>query len=148
MARTEVKVAVDDAAIQKALARIAAYDSPSLNKRAKKVFLSAAKLLVGPMRRTTPRGRTGNLRRSVTARANRTRGAEIAAATVGPKSRPGYHRHLIILGHRIVTPGGRDTGRRTEANPFVERTWTKNDARIKAFIAEQVTALGSTGAIR
>ena len=31
------------------------------------------------------------------------------------------HRHLIIRGHRIVTPGGRDTGRRTKPNPFVDR---------------------------
>lgn len=31
------------------------------------------------------------------------------------------HRHLLIRGHRIVTPGGRYTGRMTKANPYVDR---------------------------
>lgn len=31
----------------------------------------------------------------------------------------GAHRHLIEFGHRIVTPSGRDTGKRARAFPFI-----------------------------
>jgi len=45
-------------------------------------------------------------------------GRTIGTAIAGPNA---PYRHLVIRGHRIVTPGGRDTGRRSRANPFVDR---------------------------
>lgn len=63
----------------------------------------------------------GTLRRSVKARqAKATDGlfGKALDALVGPTA---PHAHLIIEGHRIVTPGGRFVGRSTQPNPFVDR---------------------------
>lgn len=143
----QIRIEVSERDLQRALARIAAYDSPVLSRRTKKVFVSAAKMLVGPMRRAAPRGGRGTLRQSIIARTNRPREAELAAATVGPVKKRAFHRHLVIRGHRIVTPGGKDTGRRTAANPFVDRVWDNNEARVMKFVTEQVVALGTTSEI-
>ena len=53
----------------------------------------------------------------VKARKSKTSLGTLTKALVGPTA---PHRSLVIAGHRIVTPGGRDTGRRTRPNPFVE----------------------------
>lgn len=99
--------------------RLARWQGRPLEDRARRGALAAAQYLARPIRATAPVGRTGNLRRSVRARTLRTRaGYRSLAALVGPVS---PHRHLVIRGHRIVTRGGRDTGRRSRANPFVDR---------------------------
>lgn len=54
---------------------------------------------VRSIRVTRPRGQTGEI-----------------VFSVGPHDRI---RHLLIRGHRIVTPGGRDTGRRSQAFDYV-----------------------------
>jgi hypothetical protein len=43
------------------------------------------------------------------------------AGPLGGRGAKGAHRHLVIRGHRIVTISGHDTGRRSRANPFVDR---------------------------
>jgi hypothetical protein len=107
----------------KAIARITrklekAQGRPLMEKM-RRATLAAADLLVQPIRSAGPRNRTGLLRRSVRARAARKSfGVRSIGALVGPTA---PHRHLIIQGHRIVTPGGRYTGRRTVANPYVDR---------------------------
>jgi len=84
-----------------------------------------ARIAARAIRAAAPKGRTGNLRRSVRARRPRLRGVEailagrsLGAALAGPTA---PHRHLVIRGHRIVTSRGLDTGRRTRPNPFVDR---------------------------
>lgn len=94
-----------------------------LQKRMAKGTLLAAQSLVRPIRAATPKGPTGNLRRSVRARQAKKRigfrqYAPTLGAYVGPTS---PHRHLVIRGHRIVTRGGRDTGQRAKANPYLDR---------------------------
>lgn len=125
------------------------YRGAPLAARMERGALEAARLLVRPVRAETPVGPTGNLRRSIAARSVRSQqnglstrmltgsgvravmagmgsslsaagSGGIASAFVGPSSRIAPHRHLVIRGHRIVTPGGRDLGRRTTANPFVD----------------------------
>jgi hypothetical protein len=54
---------------------------------------------------------------SIALRKPRKRPGEVVAYTVGPKDQKA---HLLIRGHRIVTPGGRDTGRRSRAFPYVD----------------------------
>jgi len=87
--------------------------------------MAGARLAARAMRVAAPRGKTLRLVRSIKARRPRTRGVEAAlagrslgVAIAGPTA---PHRHLVIRGHRIVTARGRDTGRRTRANPFVDR---------------------------
>ena len=75
--------------------------------------------------------KTGTLRKSIKVRRERKFGGFAAAfgittdyntaVLVGPMHNIAPHRHLIISGHRIVTPGGRYTGRRTSPNPFMDR---------------------------
>lgn len=91
--------------------------------------LGAARLLVRPIRSEAPKGPTGNLKASIRAGSStRTKladgswvGGQQRRSYVGPGRSRAPHRHLVIRGHRIVTPGGRDTGRRTGANDFVDR---------------------------
>lgn len=126
-----VEWAIDErqlAAFRKGLER---YRGLPLERRLGKGTLAAARYLARPIRAATPRGPTGNLRRSVGARQARRRvGLGRYEATMGAYVGPtAPHRHLVIRGHRIVTRGGRDTGRRARADPYV-------DAVVRAHAAE------------
>lgn len=83
--------------------------------------LAAGDLIAGRVKQAAPR-RTGLLRAAVKSRLEPRKGigGKSTAVLVGPTAKA-HHRHLIISGHRIVTPGGRFTGRRTAPNPFVDR---------------------------
>lgn len=74
--------------------------------------LEAARLVAEKIKAEAP-VKTGKLKGSVRA----SKGSR-GGAYAGPGA---PHRHLVIRGHRIVTPGGRDTGRRSKANPFPGR---------------------------
>lgn len=63
------------------------------------------------------KNRSGAHYRSINVHKPRKRAGEVAAYTAGPTDRK---KHLLIRGHRIVTPGGRDTGRRSKPFPYVE----------------------------
>jgi hypothetical protein len=83
--------------------------------------LTAGDLVNRRIQADTPR-RTGHLRRYSKVRLARKRigfsSGPSLGVLVGPTS---PHRHLVIRGHRIVTPGGRYLGRSTRANPYVDR---------------------------
>ena len=118
------------------------YQGKALMTRMQKATLGAAKTLEAPMRQATPKV-TGHLRR-------KTRAQQISQrvgfrtyvrsvnADVGPRS---PHRHLVIRGHRIVTRGGRDTGRRSRANPYVDvvaqRHYARAVAEMRKYIFDQ-----------
>ena len=101
----------------------------SLHASMNRATLATGDLIASRVKQAAPRGATGNLRRSVNARNQRSRGVfgltirggHTTSVLVGPRHAIAPHRHLIIRGHRIVTPGGRFTGRRTAPNPFVDR---------------------------
>ena len=109
---SEVSVQFDQKSLDRAKKTLAKYQGKPLADRLRRGATQAARLLVNPIRAASPR-KTGKLAGSVKAYSARVG----IGATVGPKA---PHRHLVIQGHRIVTPGGRDTGRRTRANPFVD----------------------------
>mgnify|MGYP001567832822 CR=1 FL=1 len=97
------------------------YRGAPLMTRMQKATLAAAKTMEAPMKAAAPKV-TGHLRAKTRAQQIRQRTgwrtyAATSSADVGPRS---PHRHLVIRGHRIVTPGGRDTGRRTSPNPYVD----------------------------
>jgi len=141
MATGPVSVELDTRALRAFQKRLERYQGLPLQQRMERGALDAARLLVPHVRRATPKGPTGNLRKSIRAGASRSMrngllsramgGSGVrmilsasqggmASAYVGPSSRVAPHRHLVIRGHRIVTPGGRDTGRSTTGNPFVD----------------------------
>lgn len=111
------------------------YQGAPLRKRLSKAGLAAARVIEGPMRQAAPVGPAGDkhrglLRRTVRAREFRVGGGpEPYGAVVGPTA---GHRHLPIRGHRIVTRGGRDTGRRSRPNPFVDVVAQRHYARAVA----------------
>lgn len=108
---------IDQRSIERAEKVLAKYEGRSIEEKLRRATLQAARLLVNPIRAGSPVV-TGNLRRSVKAWTRRQRiGGRTLAAGVGPTS---PHRHLVIRPHRIVTPGGHDTGRKTSGNPFVD----------------------------
>ena len=61
--------------------------------------------------------RTRAYERSIRVKRARKRAGEAAAWTAGPRD---HKRHWLAQGHRIVTPGGRDTGRRSRAFPWLD----------------------------
>lgn len=117
-----ISVEFDTKALARFRKRVERYQGLPLAQRMQKGTLEAARLLVPPVRSAAPKGPTGNLRRRVTAKqrafrgtfTGRTKTMDAVVTSTAP------HRHLVIRGHRIVTPGGRDTGRRTTGNPFVD----------------------------
>lgn len=104
-----------------------------MRARVEKALFAEADILASKVKSAAPR-RTGVLRRSVSV--HRARRGIFASAfetsigdiLVGPRA---PYRHLVIRGHRIVTPGGRFTGRRTAANPFVDRAASRSRADIQ-----------------
>lgn len=93
-----VTVSADLRALARADARLAKYQGRPLKQRAQRANLEGARLMVVPMRRNAPKGATGNLRRSISARANRLKPGEMAAATVGTRFKIARHRHLVVAG--------------------------------------------------
>lgn len=101
---------------QKALARVTTklhgLQGKGVADKLNRGTLAALKILLPSVRAASPR-RTGKLRSSIKVRkASRGTGAVLAPGTP--------YRHLVIRGHRVVTPGGRYLGRSTKANPFID----------------------------
>lgn len=137
-----IKVTVDQKAIDRQLKLLSKYEGRLLHQRAQAAYLAGARLMVQPIRgRITAHGlvKSGNFRRKVSARKPRLRGNEMAASVVGPRS---PHRHLLIQGHRIVTPGGRFTGNRTRPHPVVDEAYAQVGERVRSFINEQIVNIG------
>jgi hypothetical protein len=116
-------------------ALLAQYLPKPMAKRMQRATLAGVRAMRPFIRAEAPKGATGNLKRSVKARKGHASVTAVAgsfSAVVGPTAR---YRHLVIRGHRIVghhTGEGRattvakraglvDSGRRTRANPFVDR---------------------------
>lgn len=92
-----------------------------LEKRVDKAAGKAVRPLAGAIKDAEKssgiQNRTGKHFKSINARRSRKRPGELTAWTAGPG---GPTAHLLVDGHRIVTPGGRDTGRRSRAFPYVQ----------------------------
>jgi hypothetical protein len=96
----------------------------SLYVRMQKANKAVGDIVAQRARQAAPVGPTGNLKKSIAARVAKDRWTKKATTTVyvSPGVRKGPHRHLVIQGHRIVTPRTkRYLGRRTRANPFMDR---------------------------
>jgi hypothetical protein len=134
-----ISITLDTRALNAFKKRVERYQGKPLRYRMDRGTYEAGKLLVPSVRKAAPKGPTGNLKRSVSV--FRSRGGPsvkrmasglasgalsasfqggLTQVYVGPGSRIAPHRHLVIQGHRIVTPGGRDTGKRATGNPFVD----------------------------
>lgn len=109
-----VSAELDVKAVEREQRRLAKLTGAPLTDKLNKGTLAALRLLVPNVRTEAPRGPTGNLARKVSARKARS-GVGALLGSTAP------HRHLVTRPHRIVTPGGHDTGRRTTGNDFVDR---------------------------
>lgn len=137
---------LDQRSYDRAMARLAKYEGRPFKTRMEAAFLAGTRLAVSPMKRSAPR-RSGLLSRKVSTRKRKPPMGYFVQT--GTKSRA-PHAGLVAKGHRIVTPGGRDTGRRTAGHPFVEQTISGYEGRIIGFIAKATTddgikAIGSFG---
>ena len=143
-----VEVRIDERQYAAALKRILKYELRAHPRRVQQAYLEGARLLRRPMQAAAPVGPTGNLRKSIKARANRLRLNEMAVATVGTTHRTAPHRFLVTQGHRIVSHAGVDSGRRSRADPFVDEVYRRYGAEVQSFITRQVLAIGaSTGIV-
>lgn len=104
-------VEFDQRSIKRARDMVDKYRGKRLAERLTRGAVQATRMLVNPLRAVASRDK-GEHVRSIKARAARGIGG-----IVGPTDRK---RHLVIQPHRIVTPGGRDTGRKTVGNPYVD----------------------------
>lgn len=149
-----IQLQLDQKAVGRALARLENFRDEPLHIRMDKATKAAGALLVAPMQAAAPR-KTGRLRKSIASRTVRNRDKAVFAkgttmalgadrvALVGPRASPwAPHRHLVIQGHRIVTRGGRDTGRRTAPNPFVYATAHRHYARAIALMRDHIVKAG------
>lgn len=133
-----VQLTVNQADIDRIVKRLDKWKDRPLQERERKAIQGALSLLVGPIRAQTPEI-TRRLWSSVKVRKLRSRGVtvgglsagEVAAYAAGPTAR---YRHLVIRGHRIVTRGGRDTGRRSRKDPFVDRAVDPLEGQLRSFI--------------
>lgn len=122
-----ISVEFDTKALARFRKRVERYQGLPLAQRMQKGTLEAARLLVPPTKVAAPVSHDkdpGGLRQKVKARQSRARdvfGNLTKQKTYGAEvTSTARHHHLVIRGHRIVTPGGRDTGRRSVANPFID----------------------------
>lgn len=172
-----IQVVIDQRAIARADARLAKYEGRALMVRAQRAYLEGARLMVTPLRQAAPRGVTGKLRSSITARSNRVRMGEVAAATVGVRRRVAPHGHLVTGGtkphslaaqrpgkHKVsyipignaVATGPRmgrfvtNTNLRSpgsKAQPFVSGVTDRMASSVQSFIAQRVLDIGVTDSI-
>lgn len=138
--RAPITLELDTAALKRFRKRVERYQGLPLAQRMQKGTLEAARMLVPPVRAAAPKGPTGNLKRKVTAKQHafrgtftgRTKTMDAVVTSTAP------HRHLVIRGHRIVTPGGRDTGRRSVANPFVDEATQPRAAEAMRIVSRAI----------
>jgi hypothetical protein len=139
--------------LDEALEALEVFDQPQLDKSAQKVMSAAARSLVTPIRRAAPRGKTGRLAASVSARKGK---RDRPSAVVGPRGgrRGAFYRHFVIGGtrpHRIEprhvggfllfgghwVPAIEHPG--SKPNPFVDRAVAANLDRVDTFVGRQLT---------
>lgn len=113
MSESPLVVEINPRQLEHARKILERYRDRSLMERLGRGTLATARLLVPAVRSAAPVGPTRRTRTTVRA-AKARRGT---GAILGSRS---YSRHWTIRGHRIVTPGGTDTGKRTTPNPFVD----------------------------
>lgn len=104
-------------------AMLAQYAPKEMRVRIQRATLAGVRAARPFIRAEAPKGATGNLKRSVKARKGKASvglAFTFGSAVVGPTA---PHRHLVIRGHEIVghKPNKVRTGKRTKANPFVDR---------------------------
>lgn len=141
MREPAVKVTLDFKAMARADKRLAGYMGRPLQRRAQQAYIEGARLMVRPIRQQIASAglvKTGRFSRSVKARNTRLRPGEMAAASAGPTD---AKRHLLVRGHRIVTSGGRDTGRRTRAEPVLDRAYSAYGEQVRDFITTRTLAV-------
>jgi len=111
---------------------LAKYDEKTLKRTLQKASSASAKFLKPKVQAAAPRGRTGKLRKSISAtQAKRDRPAAIVKA----RPKVAFYRHMVIGGtkaHRIRFPDQKAAGVSkalgniqhpgSKANPFMERT--------------------------
>lgn len=147
-----IQLQLDQKAVARAQARLEKFRDQPLHVRMDKATKAAAELLVKPIQAAAPK-RTGKLRQSVSARTVSNRDKAVIGrgfqrstgmdrvGLVGPRA---PHRHLIVQGHRIVTRGGRDTGRRTTPNPFVDAVARRHQAEAIRLMRQHIVTAGLT----
>lgn len=146
-----VSLQLDQKSLAKGRAMLDRYRDKPLRVRMAKAALAAAKVLEGPMKAATPDGPDNDpqLRKRTSARPRRVRKTFVEGkgwrtqsseeAIVGPRS---GHAHLVIRGHRIVTRGGRYTGRYSRRNPYPDSVARRHQARAIAEMRKHIFATG------
>ena len=97
-----VGIEIDEKAFDAAIKRLERFADKPLKNWAKSVWYQAMKTLDRPLKLAAPRAREkkkpGQLMRSISARPNRLRTGELAAASNGPRGKRAPHRYLVIMG--------------------------------------------------
>lgn len=136
-----INVQWDKAGLSRYDRYLATHEGKMLARRIDAAIGKAVRPLAGKIkaseRSSGINNRSNRLYRSIRARKPRKRSGEVSAWTVGPTD---AKAHLLIQGHRIVTPGGRDTGRRSRAFPFVDPVIDREAATLAARLSSDVWA--------
>lgn len=135
--------------VQSALGKLD--DGPQARKALQKAASAGAKALKPYVQREAPRGKTGRLKRSISARmAKRDR----PAAVVSPRPKVAFYRHFVINGTKdhgprkakaLVFEGTAGTVhakrvRGVKPNPFVARGYAAGESAAEAAIDREMNA--------
>lgn len=135
MAEPAYRVQVEG--IDLALAALKKWGPRELEVDMRRANMVAARIAARAIKATAPVGKTGNLKKSVRARRARPGFGAVVAGPLGGRGL-GAHRHLVIRGHRIVTVSGRDTGRRSRPNPFVDRAVSGIEGQLEEVVRREL----------
>jgi hypothetical protein len=130
-----VSFEVSEADIKRVRTKLQKASGKPLYQVMQRATLAAGDLMVPRIKAAGPPNKTGYLRRSVRSRLGRKAGGPTnLTVLVGPTA---PHRHLVIRGHRIVTPGGRYVGRMSKKNPYVDRASAGFEAKAAELVRKE-----------
>jgi len=135
----KVTARMDARSYNRAITTLKKWEGHPFRTRVIKAHEAGARLLIAPMRRVAPK-RRGGLAKSISAKkAFPTPRGYIVGVGVKPRGggKGGAHGHLLSKGHRVITPGGRNTGKSTPAHSFIQDTIEGHEDRVLRFIQEQ-----------
>tara|TARA_Y100000814_G_C12227715_1_gene367212 strand:- start:158 stop:637 length:480 start_codon:yes stop_codon:yes gene_type:complete len=114
----------------------------------RKLISKAATIQMRHIRKETPKGKTGNLKKSIKrkptskwASASRLRAAGVIGVAIGHERPQGAHSHLVAEGHRAFYWSRNDSGEVVKGNEYFQKGLEKGNDQVNASIKREARTI-------